>query len=49
MYKKATHTPRSGNIRYDRNKYTQYYIVYNVDGSGNIFIERITTNHVTLF
>ena len=34
--------------RYDRNKTTQYYIVYNLDLSGNIQIERIMTNHITI-
>ncbi|GHT50621.1 hypothetical protein FACS189440_18360 [Bacteroidia bacterium] len=34
--------------RYERNKNTQYYIIYNIDTIGDIFIERIMTNHITL-
>ncbi|MDR3219813.1 MAG: hypothetical protein LBU22_12710 [Dysgonamonadaceae bacterium] len=34
--------------RYDRNKNTQYYIIYNVDTEGNIYVERIMTNHITI-
>jgi hypothetical protein len=36
-------------VRYERNKYTQYYIIYNVDVAGNIYVERIMTNHITTF
>jgi hypothetical protein len=35
--------------RYNRNKNTQYYIIYNIDIIGDIFIERIMTNHITIF
>ena len=34
--------------RYDRNKQTQYYVVYNIDSHGNIYVERIMTNHITI-
>ena len=35
--------------RYDRNKYTQYYIIYNINEYDDIYIERIITNHITIF
>ena len=37
-------------IRYDRNKNTQYYIIYDLDEEKNIIhIKRLIANHVTIF
>jgi len=33
---------------YNRNKNTQWYIIYNIDIHGNIFINHITSNHTTI-
>ena len=32
---------------YKRNKQTQWFIIYNIDRHGNIFINHITSNHNT--
>ena len=32
---------------YKRNKQTQWYIIYNIDRHGNIFINHISSNHTT--
>jgi len=33
---------------YNRNKQTQWYIIYDIDRYGNIFINHITSNHTTI-
>ena len=40
---------RFGNFvhRYRRNKQTLWYIIYNKDEKGNIFINKIISNHIT--
>jgi len=32
---------------YRRNKQTNWYIIYNLDQHGNIYIQRILSNHIT--
>ena len=32
---------------YKRNKRTNWYIIYNLDHHGNVYIQRIITNHIT--
>ncbi|MDR2086143.1 MAG: hypothetical protein LBP72_03100 [Dysgonamonadaceae bacterium] len=34
--------------RYKRNKNTVWYIIYNIDFYGNIWIEKITNNYLTM-
>ncbi len=34
--------------RYKRNQHTTWYIIYNVDVLGNVWIERIINNHLTI-
>jgi hypothetical protein len=34
--------------RYKRNHNTCWYIIYNMDSFYNVYIERITNNHITL-
>ncbi|MDD2798107.1 MAG: hypothetical protein PHV20_05895 [Bacteroidales bacterium] len=34
---------------YRRNKHTNWYIIYNIDSFGNIYIERIISNYLTLY
>ena len=33
--------------RYKRNNRTVWYLIYNIDNEGNIFINRIISNHTT--
>ncbi|MFZ4581648.1 MAG: hypothetical protein ACOYM7_03260 [Paludibacter sp.] len=32
---------------YRRNKQTNWYIIYNLDSHGNVYIQRIFSNHLT--
>ena len=34
--------------RFDKNKQTQWYFIYNIDEKGDIFIEKITGNYMTV-
>ena len=37
-------------IRYNRNKNTQYYVIYDLDEEKNtIYVERLITNHITIY
>ena len=33
---------------YNRNKQTQWYIIYNLDQHGNVYIQKIISNHNTI-
>ena len=33
---------------YRRSKQTIWYIIYNIDGYGNVYIQRIISNHTTI-
>jgi hypothetical protein len=33
--------------KYKRNKQTIWYIIYNLDYHGNVYIQRIISNHIT--
>jgi len=33
---------------YRRNKQTNWYIIYNLDQHGNVYIQRILSNHTTI-
>jgi hypothetical protein len=36
--------------RYDRNKNTQYYIIYDLDEEKDIiYVERLISNHITIY
>jgi hypothetical protein len=35
-------------FQYRRNKKTTWYLIYNIDSFGNIFVNKIMSNHLTL-